>query len=99
MFWSQLNVPEEDIIIKFDKGGKEIFQVIYALIIVLVFIGLFNKKRFKDNSEINLFYIIFCGYGVAYLITEMQSRYSYIVCWLFIILAVSGVEKIKEWTN
>ena len=59
VFWSQLNVREEDIIIKFDKGGKEIFQVIYALIIVLVFIGLFNKKRFKDNSEINLFYIIF----------------------------------------
>lgn len=99
VFWSQLNVPEGDIIVKFDKGGKEIFQIIYALIIILVFIGLFNKKRFKKNSEINLFYIIFCGYGVAYLVTEMQSRYSYIVCWLFIILAVSGVEKIREWTS
>lgn len=99
VFWSQLNVQEGNIIIKFDEGGKEVFQFIYVAIIVLVFIGLFNKKRFKNNPEINLFYITFCGYGVAYLVTEMQSRYSYIVCWLFIILAVAGVEKIKEWTS
>lgn len=99
VFWSQLNVPEGDIMVKFDGGGKEIFQFIYALIMVLVFIGLFNKKRFKNNPEINLFYIAFCGYGLAYLVTEMQSRYSYIVCWLFVILAVSGLEKIKEWTS
>ncbi|MGG7079570.1 glycosyltransferase family 39 protein [Clostridium sardiniense] len=99
VFWSQLNVPEEDIIVNFDIGGKEIFQFVYALIMILVFIGLFNKKRFKNNPEINLFYITFCGYGVTYLVTEMQSRYSYIVCWLFIILAVSGVEKIKEWLS
>ena len=84
---------------KFDAGGKVVEQVVYAIILILVFIGLFNKKRYKEHSEINLFYIIFCGYGLFYLATEMQSRYSYIVCWLFIILAISGFEKIKKFKN
>ncbi|MEG1483467.1 glycosyltransferase family 39 protein [Clostridium sp.] len=99
IFWSQLNVPDGDILVNFDIGGKVSAQFIYAMILLLVFIGLFNKKRYKNNPEINLFYITFCGYGLSYLATEMQSRYSYIVCWLFIILAISGVEKIREWTK
>lgn len=99
IFWSQLNVPDDGIIVKFDAGGKVVEQVVYAIILILVFIGLFNKKRYKEHSEINLFYILFCGYGLFYLATEMQSRYSYIVCWLFIILAISGFEKIKKFKN
>lgn len=96
IFWAQLDVPEEGIKIDFFKGGRGAFQLIYTIIMILVFIGLFNKKRYKEKPEINLFYIGFCGYGLAYLVTEMQSRYSYIVCWLFIILAISGVEKLRE---
>ena len=99
IFWSQLNVPDDGIIVRFDAGGKIVEQVVYAIILILVFIGLFNKKRYKEHSEINLFYIIFCGYGLFYLATEMQSRYSYIVCWVFIILAISGFEKIKKFKN
>ena len=99
VFWSQLNVPNKDILINFNNGGRFAIQFMYLIVMILVFIGLFNKKRFKKKSEINLFYIAFCGYGLSYLFIEMQSRYSYIVCWLFIILAVSGIEKIKELWN
>lgn len=95
IFWSQLEVPEEEIHIDFFKGGRGILQLIYTIVMILVFAGLFNKKRY-EKPEINLFYITFCGYGLAYLVTEMQSRYSYIVCWLFVILAISGVEYFKD---
>lgn len=64
-------------------------QIFYVLLMVLVYKGLFNKKQYMENKLINLFYIIFCGYGLLYLITEQQARYAYIVCWIFIILAFS----------
>ena len=60
---------------------------------VFVYRGLFIKKNYMDNKPINLFYIIFCGYGILYLITEQQARYAYIACWIFIILAFSGIRK------
>ena len=59
------------------------------------YISLFNKKRINNKeSTINLFYIILCGYGLLYLLTEMQGRYAYIVSWLFIIFSISGIEYI-----
>lgn len=74
---------------------KVIAQLMYIIIIALSFISLFNKKRiFCENKIINLFYIILCGYGCFYLISEMQGRYAYIVCWLFIIFATSGIDNV-----
>ena len=74
---------------------KVIVQLMYIIIIALSFISLFNKKRiFDENKIINLFYIILCGYGCFYLISEMQGRYAYIVCWLFIIFATSGIDNV-----
>lgn len=80
------------------ENSKGIVQLAYIAIISLSFISLFNKKRIIDeNKIINLFYIILCGYGCFYLISEMQGRYAYIACWLFIIFATSGVEKVFDY--
>lgn len=79
------------------ENSKVVVQLAYISIISLSFISLFNKKRIiYENKIINLFYIILCGYGCFYLISEMQGRYAYIACWLFIIFATSGVEKVFD---
>lgn len=80
------------------ENSKVVVQLAYLAIIVLSFMSLFNKKRIiYENKIINLFYIILCGYGCFYLISEMQGRYAYIACWLFIIFATSGVEKVFDY--
>lgn len=80
------------------ENFKVVVQLAYLAIIVLSFMSLFNKKRIiYENKIINLFYIILCGYGCFYLISEMQGRYAYIACWLFIIFATSGVEKVFDY--
>jgi hypothetical protein len=53
----------------------------------------------KTIKEINLFYLILCGYGITYLITEAQPRYSYIVSWIFIILSINGLDYLKIFRN
>ncbi|MBS4957412.1 MAG: glycosyltransferase family 39 protein [Clostridium sp.] len=80
------------------ENSKVVVQLAYISIISLSFISLFNKKRIiYENKIINLFYIILCGYGCFYLISEMQGRYAYIACWVFIIFATSGVEKVFDY--
>lgn len=79
---------------------KVVIQIIYVIIILLCIISLFNTKRIVNKNQImNLFYIILCGYGCFYLISEMQGRYAYIVCWLFIIFTTSGIERVIEYRN
>lgn len=96
--WSESGSEKLGIINSGNYRG--VVQFIYMIIILLSFISLFNKKRiFGENQIINLFYIILCGYGCFYLITEMQGRYAYIVCWLFIIFATSGIEKIMDYNK
>lgn len=95
-FWSQLDVPSEEIIVNIDGAGSGVLQLVYVIVIVLMLIGTFNRKRINKNSEINLFYLILCGYGATYLITESQARYSYIACWVLIILAVVGLDKVLK---
>lgn len=97
VFWTELSTNDKGMKIDFTGQKTGIFKFIYLIVIVLSYISLFNKKRIKEDLPlINLFYIIFCGYGLLYVITETQARYAYIVCWLFIILAISGLEKIKK---
>lgn len=67
--------------------------------LILIFLGLKDKENINLKLRLDLFYLIFCGYIAAYLITENQSRYGYIVCWLFIILAVDGVSNEKLLNN
>ncbi|MEG0297751.1 MAG: glycosyltransferase family 39 protein [Clostridium sp.] len=77
------------------EKGKVVFQLVHIGILFLCIYGLFNKSRREEQgSFINLFYLILCGYGSFYLISEMQGRYAYIVGWIFIILAMYGVDKI-----
>jgi len=94
VYWSQLYVPEDNIRFDLTNTGGMIFQLIYACIIILIFIGLFNRKGIYKNKEINLFYIIFCGYGLLHLIIEFQQRYAYIVSWVLVVLAVEGIDLI-----
>jgi Dolichyl-phosphate-mannose-protein mannosyltransferase len=88
VYWTKLGVPEEDIIV---DVSLEVLQIVYLSVMVLIFIGFFNRKNNKDNQEINLLYIILCGYGVMYLVTESQGRYAYIISWIFIILSMEGI--------
>lgn len=76
--------------------ASAVFQFIYAVVILLVLIGMFNKNSIYKNKTISLFLLILCGYGTAYLITEGQPRYSYIACWVLIILAVNGLDFIRN---
>jgi hypothetical protein len=65
-------------------------QLFYTVVLAFVILGLLIHKHGTKNKEIYLFYIIFCGYGLFYLITEMQPRYGYVVSWVFIILSCSS---------
>lgn len=76
--------------------ASAVFQFIYAVIILLVLIGMFNKNTIYKNKTISLFLLILCGYGATYLITEGQPRYSYIACWVLIVLAVNGLDFIRN---
>lgn len=100
IFWAEQDVPENEIIIDFGGGGAGALQFIYVVVMGLTLIGLFNRKKIDDKPEIKLFYLLLCGYGLMYLITECQSRYAYIVCWLFIILSVVGIDLIlRKFVN
>ena len=88
VYWTKLGVPEGDI--KLDVS-LEVLQIVYLSVMILIFIGLFNRKNNKESKEINLLYIILCGYGVMYIVTESQGRYAYIISWVFIVLAVEGI--------
>lgn len=96
-YWSELSTNERKMNVEFKLGNIGEFQIFYFIIMILSYISLFNMKRIISSKPIiNLFYIIFCGYGLSYLITETQGRYAYIVCWLFIIFAVSGIDAVKN---
>lgn len=99
VFWAEQDLSEDEIVIDFEGGGAGILQLIYVVVMVLTLIGLFNRKRIYDKPEIKLFYLLLCGYGLMYLITECQSRYAYIVCWLFIILSVVGIDLLLKTFN
>lgn len=96
VFWTQLGADEASIKVNVAGGGSGVFQLIYVGVLTLVLIGAFNKKGNEENREINLFYLILCGYGATYLITESQARYSYIACWVLIILAIMGLDLLNK---
>lgn len=93
--WTQKDIPKSQLIFKIGTFGSMPFQLFYIIILILIFRGLKDKKIVTSKPELNLFYLIFCGYIAAYLITENQSRYGYIICWLFIIFAVDEWKKIN----
>ncbi len=64
------------------------FQYTYMLILIFAFLTLLKKGE-KNNILLN---IILFGFGLLFIIIETQPRYSYIVSWIFLILATQGIE-------
>lgn len=91
VYWSKSNLEDEDII--FDLEATN-FQFPYVVVVVLIFLGLINRKKYSECVEINLIYIIICGYGLMNLITETQGRYSLIAGWVLIIASLEGIRYI-----
>ena len=85
---SKLDMPEEAVRINVSLW---LLELIYAFVMILVFLGLIRRRKNNEGSEINLIYLMLCGYGVMYLVTEAQGRYSLIIAWAFIILAIEGI--------
>lgn len=91
-FWAQLQVENGGVRINVLQKGTLWYQLFYLSMLILLIKGLFNKKQYLENKIINLFYIIFCGYGLTFLIVESQERYAFIVNWLFIILPLTALK-------
>ena len=70
IYWTKHKVPKEDIIV---DPSLEFPQIIYSGIMILVFLGILNRRKNNELEEVNLFYIILCGYGAMNLITESQE--------------------------
>lgn len=86
ILWANKDLGPKDMKVDLNTSAHFYVQLFYLTAVIFTYKGLFNKKQYLENPIINLFYIIYCGYGLLYLITESQSRYSFIVSWLFIIL-------------
>lgn len=67
------------------------FQLIYAFIMLLAFIGIF---RSGNNS---LICVILFGFIMLFDIIETQPRYSYIIVFAFVLLAGQGLELISDF--
>ena len=83
-YWAAVETDKE-----FLQYNPPIFQMIYIIILFFSVISMFNKNTSKETA---LLYTLLCGFGLLFMIIETQSRYSYIISWVFLILAVQGVE-------
>lgn len=90
-YWAEHSLNDSEMIVRISQNGIWYIRLFYLILIAFTFLGLFNKESFKENMGINLIYFIFCGYGIMFLITERQDRYTFIMCWIFIILAMNGI--------
>ncbi|AOR23416.1 glycosyltransferase family 39 protein [Clostridium taeniosporum] len=97
--WAQMNVPEEQIKFPIVENEPLEFQLIYTIILILICMGLNNRKMIKSIKEVNLLYLILGGYGITYLIIEQQGRYSYICCYILIFLCIFGIDRVMQKYN
>lgn len=91
-YWSQIGLEEQNVVFDIATKGTMWYHLTYSIILILSIVGLFNAKERNAYPEINLFYIIFCGFGVMYLILENQCRYAYIAGYLFVIFPVMAYD-------
>lgn len=89
-YWSELDIPDDKIIFDISGKGTSSYQIVYSIILLLIIVGLFNRRQLSEHKIVNLFYIILCGFGAAFLILETQSRYAFIVSFIFAILPVTA---------
>ena len=68
------------------------FQGIYTVVLFLGLLGIFSREK---HPPIGLMLLLLCGFGTIFMVLETQSRYAYVVNWVFIILAAYGVDQMK----
>lgn len=66
-------------------------QLLFSVMLILMYIGLYDKRKVRNN-ELDISYLLYGGFIILYSITEQQSRYGYIVSFLFIIFMFKGIE-------
>lgn len=71
----------------------KVFQITYILILILSILSIFDIKTSKETV---LLYTLLCGFGLLFMIIETQSRYSYVISWVFLIVAVQGIENLLD---
>ncbi|MBR5271060.1 MAG: glycosyltransferase family 39 protein [Clostridia bacterium] len=67
-------------------------QLIGCILFILSLVSLIKKQ--KKNPA--LLHLLLCGFGLFFLVFETQPRYSYIVSWVFILLAIQGLEVLRN---
>jgi 4-amino-4-deoxy-L-arabinose transferase-like glycosyltransferase len=98
-YWSQFGIPENEIKIDIASRGILWYQLVYFILLLFIIKGLFNKKEYLENKIVNLFYLILCGYGLTFLILESQTRYSFIISFIFAILPVTALNSDNKIKN
>lgn len=87
-YWATLGINMGEKI-----GVPLIFQVIFSIIMFFSLIGIIGNI---NRKEVAILYILLCGFILMFMIMETQSRYSYIISWVFLILATEGIETVKK---
>ncbi|MPQ45152.1 glycosyltransferase family 39 protein, partial [Clostridium tarantellae] len=85
-YWAKYSLEENSLGYKFASQFGIIANFFYLGLLIIICIGLFNKKQYLKNYPLNLLYIILIGYICFYIIIEKQNRYPFIVSWVFLIL-------------
>lgn len=85
-FWATLNtnVPSTNLL-------PMPFQFVYIAVVFLSICAFLTRKK---HSPMVLMMLLLCGFGAAFVMLETQARYSYIVSWVFVILAAYGTENL-----
>lgn len=68
-------------------------QIFATIMMLLAMISLFKRQGMCES----ILHIFMCGFGIFFLIFETQPRYVYIIYWIFIPLAVQGIETICDF--
>jgi putative flippase GtrA len=92
-YWAVRGTEPDKMVVNVEDRGALSFQLFYVILLILSYLSLYNKKGVLKNPLVMMFYIIFCGYSMLYLITESQDRYSFIACWLMIFMALNNSEE------
>lgn len=75
--------------------NKRFLELICSIYFIMLLILSLKKVLLnKVPEEINFFYILLGGFVLLYLITEVQSRYSFIIGWIFIIFVVADSRRL-----
>ncbi|MDD6794842.1 MAG: glycosyltransferase family 39 protein [Clostridiaceae bacterium] len=95
-YWAEHSIENEEMPYKYSEDGEWFGQLFYLILLALSYVGLLNFNKVKKDRMVSLFYYIFCGYSIFYLITENQARYAFTVCWIFVIMAIVGIDFIEK---